>query len=56
MNGLSRSNSCTCDLGRRRCACQVAFTVSSQPVRVAFAKVAEFQARGLVHFHAIIRL
>jgi len=27
-----------------------------QCVRVAFAKVAEFQARGLVHFHAIIRL
>ena len=27
-----------------------------QLVRVAFAKVAEFQARGLVHFHAIIRL
>jgi hypothetical protein len=25
-------------------------------VRIAFAKVAEFQARGLVHFHAIIRL
>jgi len=25
-------------------------------VRVAFAKAAEFQARGLVHFHAIIRL
>jgi hypothetical protein len=25
-------------------------------VRVAFAKVAEFQARGLVHFHAIVRL
>ena len=25
-------------------------------VRVAYAKVAEFQARGLVHFHAIIRL
>jgi hypothetical protein len=24
-------------------------------VRVAFAKVAEFQARGLVHFHAIVR-
>jgi hypothetical protein len=24
--------------------------------RVAFAKVAEFQARGLVHFHAVIRL
>jgi hypothetical protein len=27
-----------------------------QRVRVAYAKVAEFQARGLVHFHAIIRL
>ncbi|MGI9098167.1 MAG: replication initiator [Solirubrobacteraceae bacterium] len=27
-----------------------------QRVRVAFAKVAEFQSRGLVHFHAIIRL
>jgi len=25
-------------------------------VRIAFAKVAEFQARGLVHFHAIVRL
>jgi len=25
-------------------------------VRLAFAKVAEFQARGLVHFHAILRL
>jgi hypothetical protein len=25
-------------------------------VRVAYVKVAEFQARGLVHFHAIIRL
>jgi hypothetical protein len=25
-------------------------------VRVAFVKVAEFQARGLVHFHAIVRL
>jgi hypothetical protein len=27
-----------------------------QRARIAFAKVAEFQARGLVHFHAIIRL
>jgi hypothetical protein len=27
-----------------------------QQVRVAYAKVAEFQARGLVHFHAIVRL
>jgi hypothetical protein len=25
-------------------------------VRVAYAKVAEFQARGLVHFHAVVRL
>jgi hypothetical protein len=27
-----------------------------QRVRVAYAKVAEFQTRGLVHFHAIVRL
>jgi replication initiator protein RepSA len=27
-----------------------------QQVRIAYAKVAEFQARGLVHFHAIVRL
>jgi hypothetical protein len=27
-----------------------------QLARVAYAKVAEFQARGLVHFHAIVRL
>jgi hypothetical protein len=27
-----------------------------QRVRIAHAKVAEFQARGLVHFHAIVRL
>jgi hypothetical protein len=27
-----------------------------QTVRVSFAKVAEFQRRGVVHFHAIIRL
>jgi replication initiator protein RepSA len=27
-----------------------------QRVRVAYAKVVEFQARGLVHFHAIVRL
>jgi hypothetical protein len=25
-------------------------------VRIAYAKVAEFQGRGLVHFHAIVRL
>jgi replication initiator protein RepSA len=27
-----------------------------QRARVAYTKVAEFQARGLVHFHAIVRL
>jgi hypothetical protein len=27
-----------------------------QLVRIAYAKVAEFQTRGLVHFHAIVRL
>jgi hypothetical protein len=27
-----------------------------QLVRVAYAKVAEFQARGLVHFHVVVRL
>ncbi len=31
-------------------------TAFSKRVRVSFAKVAEFQARGAVHFHAIIRL
>src|ERR1051326_3360792 len=25
-------------------------------VRVSFAKVAEYQARGIVHFHAVVRL
>nr|WP_311132036.1 replication initiator [Nonomuraea gerenzanensis] len=25
-------------------------------VRLSYAKVAEYQARGLVHFHAVIRL
>ncbi|QXJ25985.1 replication initiation protein [Actinomadura graeca] len=28
----------------------------NQSVKVSFAKVAEYQARGLVHFHAVIRL
>jgi hypothetical protein len=35
--------------GRSECAWR-------KQVRIAFAKVAEFQARGLVHFHAIVRL
>jgi hypothetical protein len=29
---------------------------AARQVRMAFAKVAEFQARGVVHFHAIVRL
>lgn len=28
----------------------------AQQVRVSYAKVAEFQARGVIHFHAVIRL
>ncbi|WP_337662296.1 replication initiator [Actinoalloteichus sp. AHMU CJ021] len=28
----------------------------SQVVRVSYAKVAEYQQRGLIHFHAVIRL
>ncbi|HEY5978099.1 MAG TPA: replication initiator, partial [Microlunatus sp.] len=31
-------------------------TACKQLVRVQFAKVAEFQRRGLIHFHALIRL
>ncbi|TDQ45996.1 replication initiator [Actinorugispora endophytica] len=31
-------------------------TEFNQRVRVSYAKVAEFQARGAVHFHAVIRL
>ncbi|PPI53115.1 replication initiation protein [Rathayibacter toxicus] len=31
-------------------------TAARQLVRVQFAKVAEFQKRGLIHFHALIRL
>jgi len=37
-------------------AAGVSETAYRKLVRVAYAKVAEFQARGLVHFHAIIRL
>ncbi|MEU0521597.1 replication initiator [Streptosporangium sp. NPDC006007] len=31
-------------------------TAFNKLVRVSFAKVAEYQARGLVHFHAVVRL
>jgi hypothetical protein len=31
-------------------------TVLGRTVRVAFVKVAEYQARGAIHFHAVIRL
>jgi hypothetical protein len=37
-------------------AANVSESAWRKQVRVAYAKVAEFQARGLVHFHAIIRL
>ncbi|GAA0452914.1 hypothetical protein Ade02nite_00990 [Paractinoplanes deccanensis] len=30
--------------------------VAASPVRMVFAKVAEFQARGVVHLHAVVRL
>ncbi|EFC81784.1 replication initiator [Parafrankia sp. EUN1f] len=43
---------------RRRLAdhAGISRTRLSQELRVSFAKVAEFQARGLVHLHALIRL
>ncbi len=37
-------------------AAGVGRTEFNRLVRVSYAKVAEFQARGLVHFHAVIRL
>jgi hypothetical protein len=30
--------------------------IAASPVRMVFAKVAEFQARGVVHLHAVVRL
>ncbi|HET7477848.1 MAG TPA: replication initiator [Dermatophilaceae bacterium] len=43
---------------RRRLAAHLGLseTVARQRVRVQFAKVAEFQRRGIIHFHALIRL
>src|SRR6266571_1305579 len=43
---------------RRSLACQAGLTSKAlaAQVRVSFAKVAEYQRRGVVHFHAIIRL
>lgn len=43
---------------RRELARSLGLTQSeaSRQVRVQFAKVAEFQRRGIVHFHAIVRL
>jgi hypothetical protein len=42
----------------RALACQAGLTAKAlaAQVRVSFAKVAEYQRRGVVHFHAIIRL
>ncbi|NNG34918.1 hypothetical protein HKD39_04130 [Nakamurella sp. DB0629] len=43
---------------RRRCADELELPERQlgSIMRISFAKVAEFQARGVVHFHAIIRL
>jgi len=43
---------------RRRLAASAGLTRKDfdRTVRVSFAKVAEYQARGVVHFHAVIRL
>lgn len=43
---------------RRRLARELGMTAreASEVVRLQFAKVAEFQRRGAVHFHAIVRL
>jgi len=43
---------------RRRLAARLGLseTATRQLVRVQFAKVAEFQRRGVIHFHALIRL
>ena len=40
----------------RRQLARTARAVGAGKVRLSYAKVAEFQARGLVHFHAIFRL
>ena len=43
---------------RRRLAAHLGLTehAARQLVRVQFAKVAEFQRRGVIHFHALVRL
>lgn len=43
---------------RRKLAAELGLTVAvlAKVLRVSFAKVAEYQKRGLVHYHAIIRL
>ncbi|MGW0192017.1 replication initiator [Nonomuraea sp. NPDC003201] len=43
---------------RRHLAAAVGLTrkTFNETVRISFAKVAEYQARGVVHFHAVIRL
>jgi hypothetical protein len=47
-----------CDAVRRHLAtaCGIAQSKLRDHVRVSFAKVAEYQARGAVHFHAVVRL
>ena len=58
-NGLStRLWARTVQLTNRRCARLLGIRQSDWPAsgRVAVAKVSEYQARGLVHFHAVFRL
>jgi hypothetical protein len=58
-NGLStRLWARTVQLTNRRCARLLGIRQSDWPAsgRVSVAKVAEYQARGLVHFHAVFRL
>ncbi|WP_406415153.1 replication initiator [Streptomyces sp. NBC_01614] len=47
-----------CDMIRRHLATAAGITQSrlGEHLRVSFAKVAEYQKRGAVHFHAVIRL
>lgn len=55
---LGRLWSRWCDAVRRRLAteCGIAQSKLLEHVRVSFAKVAEYQRRGAVHLHAVVRL
>jgi hypothetical protein len=47
-----------CDMARRHLATAAGITQSrvTEFLRLSFAKVAEYQRRGAVHFHAVVRL